>query len=308
MLTIWQRVLGFLLTIIAWIFVMLIILAPHTFGQSNGASLFPAIPQFLDNSGFPLTNGWICSYQSGNTTPQSTYTSATAGTPNADPLQLDASGRGYAWLAAGLTYRIAIYAAGSGNTCNGQAVGTLIKQLDGVALPAPPTYGFISGTGSIVQLASSVKIAWGASGTNPWIYGDGTNLNFVGSSGSTQFKNGANNAVNMSITDTGFVTTRSYLRVGTTTGPLLSPGTPTIGSCSTGSITSGSSDFAGEATATGATSCTINFSVGFSAQPFCVANDETTVAALRISAISTSAFTVTNLTSNDKFMWVCVAR
>ncbi len=308
MLTIWQRVLGFLLTIIAWIFVMLIILAPHTFGQSNGAGLLIPEPQFFYNNGNPLANGWICSYQSGNTTPQNTYTDATAGTPNSDPYLLNSAGRGVAWMAAGLTYRIAIYAPGTGNTCNGQTVGTLIWQLDGMSSQPGATYGLITTTGAIIQLASAVKIAWGAGGTIPWISGDGTNLNFVGSTGATRFRNNANNADNLSIQDTGFVTTRSYLRVGTTTGPLISPGTPTIGSCSTGTVTSGSSDFAGEATATGATSCTINFSVGFSAQPFCVANDETTVAALRISAISTSAFTVTNLTSNDKFMWVCVAR
>ena len=88
--------------------------------------------------------------------------------------------------------------------------------------------------------------------------------------------------------------------------------TPTVSTCGTGTVTTGSTDNAGEVTATGAATCTVNFTVsgtsGFQTVAFCTVTDETTVAALRISAISTTAFTVTGLTSGDKFMYHCFGK
>lgn len=84
---------------------------------------------------------------------------------------------------------------------------------------------------------------------------------------------------------------------------------PTVSTCGTGSVTTGSTDNAGEVTATGATTCTVNFTTTpFSTAAFCTVTDETTAAALRISAISTTAFTVTNLTAGDKFLFTCFGK
>lgn len=82
---------------------------------------------------------------------------------------------------------------------------------------------------------------------------------------------------------------------------------PTATTCGTGTVTAHSTNVAGEVTATGATTCTLTFgATAFTNQPFCTVTDETTAAALRISAISTTSFTVTNLTAGDKFLYVCL--
>lgn len=95
---------------------------------------------------------------------------------------------------------------------------------------------------------------------------------------------------------------------GVSVGPQFNVGTaaPTVTTCGTGSVTAHSNNMFGEITATGATSCTVTFGLpNWSFQPFCVIEDETSAVAQRISAISVSAFTVTALTSGDKFMYHC---
>jgi hypothetical protein len=93
-------------------------------------------------------------------------------------------------------------------------------------------------------------------------------------------------------------------------GPQFSSGAalPTVTACGTGTVTLHSTNTAGEVLATGATACTLTFSATgtFTNKPFCSVTDETTAAALRISAISTASFTVANLTSGDTFMYVCI--
>lgn len=46
----------------------------------------------FNNSGLPLTNGLIWTYQAGTSTPTPTYTDSTGGTPNANPIQLTVGG------------------------------------------------------------------------------------------------------------------------------------------------------------------------------------------------------------------------
>ena len=53
--------------------------------------------QFFDDQGAPLAGGLLYSYLSGTSTPHATYSDA-AGTPNANPLVLDAAGRGIVYL------------------------------------------------------------------------------------------------------------------------------------------------------------------------------------------------------------------
>lgn len=65
-------------------------------------SIFAGVgAQFFDNSGNPLTGGFIYTYQAGTTTPLATYTSSTGSTQHQNPIQLDAAGRvpgGEIWL------------------------------------------------------------------------------------------------------------------------------------------------------------------------------------------------------------------
>lgn len=82
---------------------------------------------------------------------------------------------------------------------------------------------------------------------------------------------------------------------------------PVVSTCSTGALTTGSSDTAGDVTATGATACTITFGTAFVAVPSCVISDYTTAAALK-AAVTNTAIVVTGLTSGDRFSWICVAK
>lgn len=63
--------------------------------------------QFFDDNGDPLSGGKIYTYAAGTTTPKATYTDYTGGTPNANPIILDAAGRtpDEVWLNYGDAYK-----------------------------------------------------------------------------------------------------------------------------------------------------------------------------------------------------------
>ena len=85
---------------------------------------------------------------------------------------------------------------------------------------------------------------------------------------------------------------------------------PTVTSCGTGTVTTGSRNTAGEITATGATACTVTFGApAWTNTPFCtvtLANAPTTTP--YISASSTTAITVSGLTAGDVFKFHCIGR
>ena len=64
--------------------------------------------QFFDDSGNPLAGGKIYTYETGTSTNKATYTDADAGTANANPVILDAAGRGDIWLLTDAAYRIVV--------------------------------------------------------------------------------------------------------------------------------------------------------------------------------------------------------
>lgn len=63
--------------------------------------------QFFDSNGDPLSGGKVYTYIAGTTTPKATYTDAAGGTPAANPIILDSSGRAEIWITG--TYRIDVY-------------------------------------------------------------------------------------------------------------------------------------------------------------------------------------------------------
>lgn len=69
--------------------------------------------QFFDNNGVLLSGGLVYTYDAGTTTPATTYTDSTAGTPNANPVVLDAYGRitSGIWLVSGHSYKIVVKTA-----------------------------------------------------------------------------------------------------------------------------------------------------------------------------------------------------
>ena len=72
-------------------------------------NLPPVLKQYwTDADGAPLAGGKIYTYQAGTTTPQATYTDQAGGTPNANPVVLDASGWAPMWVDPELSYKFVI--------------------------------------------------------------------------------------------------------------------------------------------------------------------------------------------------------
>lgn len=93
------------------------------------AQLMPSlIQQFLDNNGVALALGTITTYQAGTTTPQATFIDQTGGTPNANPLTLDANGMAQIWL-SNAAYKFVVK----------NASGTTIRTIDNVSWINPGT-------------------------------------------------------------------------------------------------------------------------------------------------------------------------
>ena len=107
--------------------------------QNSGDFLPPIYPVFqLANGTTPAALGFVCTTASGTNNNQATYSNAALTSANANPVTLNASGRAVSGATLipiylqPLAYRITLYAAGTGNTCNGTTVGAQIWQRDGV--------------------------------------------------------------------------------------------------------------------------------------------------------------------------------
>lgn len=82
---------------------------------------------------------------------------------------------------------------------------------------------------------------------------------------------------------------------------------PTVASCGTGTVDAKSTNVAGRITPTGAMACTVTFGLpNWTNTPFCIVTFETVAEVNRISAISTTAFTVTFATAANVFDYVCL--
>lgn len=64
--------------------------------------------RYYDADGNPLAGGKLYTYQAGTTTPQATYTDQGGGTPNANPIVLDANGEAAMWLDPTLSYKFVL--------------------------------------------------------------------------------------------------------------------------------------------------------------------------------------------------------
>jgi hypothetical protein len=90
---------------------------------------------------------------------------------------------------------------------------------------------------------------------------------------------------------------------------LIASGTaPSIGTCGTGTLATGSSDTSGRFTATGATACTITFGTTFGGNSADCTIANMTADRGNVSAASSTAFTVSNLTDGDVVAYHCVGR
>lgn len=84
--------------------------------------------QFFDQNGVPLAFGCIFTYQSGTTTPLTTYTEYTGTYQNQNPVILSPAGTANIWIQTGQAYRFVGKSTG-GTNCS---LGTLIFTVDGI--------------------------------------------------------------------------------------------------------------------------------------------------------------------------------
>lgn len=70
-----------------------------------------AVQRFYDNSGNLAIGGKVYTYAAGTSTPVATYTDSTGGTPNTNPVILNARGEGVFWLTPGQAYKFVVYDA-----------------------------------------------------------------------------------------------------------------------------------------------------------------------------------------------------
>ena len=136
--------------------------------------------QFFDDNGDPLAGGLLYTYTAGTTSPQTTYTDDTGGTPNANPIVLDSAGRvsGAVWLTSGVSYKFVLQDADAvqigvwDDVFGINDIGTVAfqTQLDAL-LPAefasPPPIGDVApNTGAFTTLDATTLTATTATITN----------------------------------------------------------------------------------------------------------------------------------------------
>jgi len=94
-----------------------------------------------------------------------------------------------------------------------------------------------------------------------------------------------------------------------TTGAEINVGSATLGTCTGGTITTGSHNFAGGYTGNTSGSCVINFGTpNFTNAPFCVAMSIASTTHPRVSATATSSITITGGVSGEAITYICLGR
>lgn len=144
--------------------------------------------QFLDNSGVPLINGVLYSYQAGTSIQQATYTDSSGTTQNPNPIPFGSGARATIWLASGQFYKLVLCLQNDGAFCSSSDILFSQDNVPGGSTSSgggssPFTGTFISGSASpatsgTLRLASGDQVCWrNASGsTNLCISKDSNDL------------------------------------------------------------------------------------------------------------------------------------
>jgi hypothetical protein len=85
-------------------------------------------------------------------------------------------------------------------------------------------------------------------------------------------------------------------------------GAPTLSTCGDGALATGSSNSSGRLTGTTQTACTLTFSASFGGNSADCFIENLTANRGNVTAASATAFTVSNLTAGDDFMYWCPGR
>jgi len=150
--------------------------------------------QFFDNDGEPLAGGLLYTYTAGTTTPQTTYTDDTGGTPNANPIVLDAAGRvsGAVWLTSGVSYKFLLQDSNAVqigvwddvfgiNDIGTVAFQTQLASLLPAEFSSPPPIGDVApNTGAFTTLTATTLTATTATHTNLTVNTSATGNGFNG--------------------------------------------------------------------------------------------------------------------------------
>jgi hypothetical protein len=95
--------------------VIALFMCAPAFAQVQVSPFLTPYQQFVDNSGFPLVGGKVCTFATGTSTPHATY-SDNGSTLNSNPVVLDGAGRAKIYLDS-TSYKIVIAASTADNTC-----------------------------------------------------------------------------------------------------------------------------------------------------------------------------------------------
>jgi hypothetical protein len=133
--------------------------------MSANLSAVPKL-QFFDNNGNPLVGGKLYTYAAGTTTPLATYTDASAGTPNTNPVILDSRGEANVWLSA-TTYKFVLKDSADATIWTVDNISnslSLSQILAASGSAASPPYTFASDTDTGMYLAAVGQIGFSVAG------------------------------------------------------------------------------------------------------------------------------------------------
>lgn len=140
--------------------------------------LFPVV-QWFDNNGNPLSGGLISTFAAGTTTPQATFTDSTGGTPNANPVVLDAAGRAQIWFGAA-SYKLVLKTSAGVTlmTIDNITLDNLAATITSLTMTAALTMQQATAATALANQSSNVFSLQGnywngsASATDQWTFQD----------------------------------------------------------------------------------------------------------------------------------------
>ena len=126
-------------------------------------TLSPLIKQQFNQGGIPLAGGKLFTYAAGTTTKLATYSNPN-GTPNTNPIILDANGQADVWLASGVHYKMVLAPSNDADPPTNQywSVDGVVN-ISGSALPIVNISDF-TGADATAQLNSAVAYLAGVGG------------------------------------------------------------------------------------------------------------------------------------------------
>lgn len=137
---------------------------------------------FVDNNGVTLAGGLLFTYAAGTTTKLATFTDATGGTPNTNPIVLNSRGECSAWCTPGLNYKFVLAPAAdtdpptsafwtSDNLSPGSYLNEVIAtSITGMTIATGNQTLIVSPTYANFQVGQTVTIVDSAAVAN-WMFG-----------------------------------------------------------------------------------------------------------------------------------------